>query len=263
MMKLPLRGDPSGSPFTGRRLIERALVVVRFTPVLKIGEESGAGIADFQEAVRTPYPLAELEKEAMIRLDIQSDGTVGSTQETQPVWRLSSIDKAWRVSLTPRSIALEVSGDYYQDWPDFSHRVTKLVEEVARHFIPGHRQYIGVRYINAAPVDNDQDPRLFCAQELVSITGNSDLEAADLLWHFSVDEGHMILRSGVMPAGGSYDPNVFAPRNAPHWYLDIDVGNAETGSFDAGDINSLILAQVKRVHAIYRWAMQNSSYIEK
>lgn len=258
MMKLPLRGDPSCKPFTGLRLLERALVVIRFTPVLRIGQESGIGIADFQEAVRSPYPLAELEKEAMIRVDVQADGTIGSTQETQPVWRLSSIDSAWRVSLTPRSIALEVSGAHYKDWPDFSHRIGTLVEQIAKHFAPTHRQYIGVRYINSAPIGNGQDPRLLCAEELVSITGNSDLQAADLLWQFSVDEGQMLLRSGVMPAGGSYDPNVFLPKEIPHWYLDIDVGNAITDAFNAAEINTMILNQVKRVHAVYLWAMRRS-----
>ena len=259
MMKLPLRGDPVSVPFTGRRLLERALVVVRFTPVLKIGEESGVGIADFQEAVRAHYPLADLEKEAMMRLELRPDGSVGSAQEEQPVWRLSSIDNAWRVSLTPRSIALEVNAQDYRNWSDFSSRISFLVQEAATHFAPSHRQYIGVRYINAAPVGGDDDPRLECAKELVSITGNDDLQMADLMWRFSVDEGHMLLRSGVMPASGSYDPNVYVPRDKPNWYLDIDVGNADTMPFDAGQINSSILSQVKRLHAVYIWAMQQEN----
>lgn len=255
-MKLPLRGEPVSVPFTGRRLLERALVVVRFTPVLKIGEESGTGIASFQESIRQLYPLVELEKEALMRFELRPDGSIGSAQEEQPVWRISDIDKAWRVSLTPRSIALETDGTNYKDWPDFAKRISALVEATATHFEPTHRQYIGVRYINAAPVDGSDDPRLDCAQELVSITGNEDLEMADLLWRFAVDEGHLILRSGVMPQGGSYDPNVFMPRENPNWYLDIDVGNTDTSQFDADQINSSILAQVRRLHSVYIWAMQ-------
>ena len=259
MTQLPLRGDPASDPFTGRRLLERALVVVRFTPVLKIGETSGVGIADFQEAVRGEYPLAELEKEAVMRLELRPDGKIDAAQEEQPVWRLSSIDKAWRVSLTPQSLALEVGSENYQSWTDFSSRINELVEQTARCFRPSHRQYIGVRYINSAPIDGGQDPRNECAQELVSITGNGDLQMADLLWRFAVDEGHMILRSGVMPPSSSYDPNVFAPREGANWYLDIDVGNGETLAFEAEQIKSSILAQVKRLHAVYRWAMQQSA----
>lgn len=257
-MKIPLRGEPTDTPFAGRCLLERALVVARFTPVLRIGEESGSGIAGFQEAVRADYPLAELEREAMIRLDLKADGSFGSTQESQPVWRLLSIDRAWRVSLTSRSIALEVNGESYKNWADFSSRMGNLIQEVANHFGPSHRQEIGVRYVNAATVGGDSDPRLGCAEELVSITGNPDLQVADLLWQFSVDEGILLLRSGVMPAGSSYDPNVFAAKSHPNWYLDIDVVSNEMIPFEPKIINSAILAQVRRVHSIYSWAMQRS-----
>lgn len=257
-MKIPLRGEPTDAPFAGRRLLERALVVARFTPVLRIGEESGTGIAGFQEAVRGDYPLAELEREEMIRLDLKADGSFGSTQESQPVWRLLSIDRTWRVSLTSRSIALEVNGESYQNWADFSTRMANLIQEVAHHFAPSHRQEIGVRYVNSATVGGGNDPRLGCAEELVSITGNPDLQVADLLWHFSVDEGHLVLRSGVMPAGSSYDPNVFAPKESPNWYLDIDVVSNEVIPFEPKIINLAILSQVRRVHTIYSWAMQRS-----
>lgn len=262
-MSLPLRGEPLSVPFTGRRLLERALVVVRFTPVLKIGEESGIGIAAFHEQIRSQYPLAELEHEAAMRLDLRPDGSIGATQESQPVWRLSDINKSWRISLTARSIALETNGETYKDWPDFAARISALVEAVDENFAPSHQQFIGVRYINSARVDNGADPRLDCAAELVSITGNEDLEVGDLLWRFAVDEGHMVLRSGVVPPGGSYDPNVFSPREEPTWYLDIDVVNADTNDFNADLINTSILAQVRRVHAVYLWAMKNKASTAK
>ena len=256
MKNLPLRGEPVSETFTGRRLLERALVVVRFTPVLTISEESGSGIANFHEAIRQQYPLAELEHEAAMRVEVRPDGSINSTLENQPVWRLSDIEKAWRLSLTPRSIALETGGDTYKDWPDFAQRISVLVSAVEEYFSPSHVQYVGVRYVNAARVDNGTDPRLECAPELVSITGNSDLELADLLWRFAVDEGHMLLRSGVIPPLNSYDPNVFPPREHANWYLDIDVSNADTREFDADQINASILAQVRRLHAVYLWAMQ-------
>jgi hypothetical protein len=112
-----------------------------------------------------------------------------------------------------------------------------------------------VRYVNAAPVANGSDPRADCARELVSITGTPGLEIADLLWRFRVDEGHLVLRSGVMPTMGTYEPTLFKPREAPSWYLDIDVANSDTAVFEAAQINASILAQVRRLHAIYLWAM--------
>ena len=259
-MELPLRGEPvSSGPFQGPRYLERALVVVRFSPVLRISDESGSGIASFQEAVRQEYPLIELEYEKLMRLEVRTDGTFGSDEEKHPVWRLFDIDKKWRVSLTPRSIAVEVDAATYTTWSDFAVRVSKLVAAAGEHFAPTHRQYIGVRYLNAAPATGDADPRTDCVADLVSITGNSDLEAADLLWRFRVDEGLLILRSGVMPPKNTYDPNMFKPRDEATWYLDIDVANNNTTEFDSERINSSILAQVKRLHAVYCWAMQGKA----
>lgn len=258
-MTLPLRGEPVSVPFAGRRLLERALVVVRFAPVFRISDESGSGIADFQEAIRGEYPLAELQYEALMRVEVQEDGSINSGQERQPVWRLHDIDKRWQVSLTTKSIALEVDGATYKDWADFAQRISLLVAAVGRHFAPSHRQYIGARYINAAPTSGVHDPRNDCANELVSITGNADLEVADLMWRFKVDEGHMLLRSGVMPPMATYDPSVFVPREVSTWFLDIDVANTETSEFDIARINDGIVAQVKRLHAVYSWAMDRKA----
>jgi uncharacterized protein (TIGR04255 family) len=255
-MTIPLRGEPDNIVFQGRRLLERALVVVRFTPVLKISEESGRGIADFQEEVRASYPLVDLEHEAIMRVEIRDEGTLETSQERHPVWRLMDIDKLWRVSLSPRSVALEVNGTGYTNWSDFAKRMSALVTAVGTHFEPSHCQYAGVRYVNAAPIKDDDDPRHECVSELVSITGNGDLELADLLWRFAADEGHVMLRSGVMSAGLTYDPQVFEPRDSRSWYLDIDVASSETFEFDVARIHDNIYAQVRRLHAIYIWSVR-------
>lgn len=254
-MQIPLKGDPSYDGFKGARLLDRALAVVRFSPVLTIADENGVGIASFQDAVRSLYPFAQLEHEQAIRFEVRQDGTIESYPERQAVWRLQDKQRQWRVSLTPISIALEVNAAGYNGWSEFSGRMAFLLDNVENHFRPAVLQNIGVRIVNLSSIENGQDPRPMCAKELVSITGNSALNHADLNWQFTVDEGVLILRSGLLAPGSTYDPNVIEPRTDRNWYLDIDVINTDIQDFDASRIKQAIDTQSKRVRAVYAWAM--------
>src|ERR1043166_866799 len=165
-MDIPLRGTPEARPIRGRRLLHRARVVAHFSPVMRIADESGAGIADFQEAVRDVYPNIELEYEQVIQFEVGPEGITPKHQRL-PVWRLTDVENAWRVSLTRQSIALEVPGPSYTNWQNFADRIHDLVEKVGVHFTPAQVHRIGVRYINAAATANGSDPREECAPALV------------------------------------------------------------------------------------------------
>lgn len=253
-MEIPLRGTIKPRPVPGPRLLERALTVVRFTPVMTIQEDSMGDVARFQDIVRKDYPLFERELEQMLRVQVQDGGNVQAVQEGQTAWRMLSIDRNWRVSLTSRSIAIETEAAGYTNWADFAARIATLVGHVHQIFKPSHLQSIGVRYLNTHAVNGKDDPRRDCTPELVSITGNSDLFVADLMWQFDVDEGRLILRSGLMPPNASYDA-LFNPRAQPTWYLDIDVVRTENAKFNDKLIHDSILAQCMRLHAIYCWAL--------
>jgi uncharacterized protein (TIGR04255 family) len=255
---LPLHGAISDEPYLGPRLLKRALVVVQFSPVLKIAEKSGAGIGEFQDAVRRAYPQVELEVEKLMQLEVRPDGIHPSEQE-QPVWRMSDIDKAWLLSLTSQTIALETSGSTYSNWADFSDRIQFLIRRVGDFFAPAQKVRSGVRFLNLAAVDGGDDPRAICEQSLVSISGNPDLIQSDLLWRFGVDEGTLILRSGVVEANNTHDPGIMPPSSERSWYLDIDVFNNDAAAFDADAICQALLGQVRRVHAIYRWAIPDEN----
>lgn len=255
-MTMPLRGATADAPFAGRKLLQRGLVLVQFSPVLTIADRSGSGIAAFQEELRGDYPNLEMDVEATLQMEMKAGPMPFQPLiKEMPVWRMSDVAKVWRVSLTPESIALEVSGEGYSSSEDFAARMARLVTAVAEHFNPAERQRIGVRFVNGASIGGDDDPRKFCARELVSITGEDSVVYADLTWRFTVDEGELLLRSGVLPAGATYDPRLLDPIANPRWYLDIDVISNKAEPFKAEAMNEAILAQVRRVHAIYRWAM--------
>lgn len=259
-MTLPLRGATDGAPYTGRKLLKRGLVLVQFSPVLRIAADTtGAGIAPFQEEVRQEYPNLEMELEQLLQVELKPDVGFQPVFKQLPVWRLSDLSRIWRVSLTQESVSLEVAGEGYTDSEDFAQRMQRIVSAVQRHFDPAESRRIGVRFLNAAPTDGSEDPRHQCAKELVSITGEKGLLVSDLLWRFEADEGELILRSGVSAPNTTHDPAVLPAESVRRWYLDIDVVNhASTPFKDVLVINESILAQVRRVHAIYKWAMPNS-----
>jgi uncharacterized protein (TIGR04255 family) len=167
----------------------------------------------------------------------------------------------WRVSLTQESLGLDVAGAAYTTWADFAERMCRLLESIATEFDPAEFRRIGARFVNAAPIDSDTDPRLDCAGELVSVTGDENLLNSSLTWRFAVDEGELILRSGVTAAATSYDPQVLEPAPERQWYLDIDVVKTEAAKFDARRIGDAVTDQVRRAHAIYRWAMPNAEKV--
>jgi len=258
-MTIPLRGPTTENQVRGRKLLLRALVAVQFSPILKIADTTGAGIADFQEEVRDRYPELTLEYEDMLQLEVRADGVVQPHHQRLPVWRMFDETRNCRLSLTRQQFALEVKGEGYTNWADFSSRVQAVVGAITQHFKPTRVQRIGVRYVNGASVDGS-DPRNECAKELVSISGEQDLIQSDLSWRFPVDEGFLLLRSGMLAPKTSYDPGVFDANPTDRmWYLDIDVINERDSIFDGGEICQSILRQVKRAHEIYRWAMPGAA----
>ena len=255
MTKIPLRGDPSRPKYEGRRLLERALAVVHFSPVMSISDPSGQGVASFQESIRAIYPSVERTDEMVMRIDVQDSGPVNAKPEERIAWRFQDQEKLNFIILTQSSLAFEANQAGYVSWSDFLDKIGFLIDMVKKNFEPSFVERLGVRYLNAAPIEGGADPREYCVKDLVSISGNDDLKLADLFWSFDVDEGQLLLRCGLMPPSASYDPNFFRSRGSATWYLDIDVVHINTEPFDRDTIQKMLYNQARRLHAIYYWAI--------
>ncbi|MVZ98498.1 TIGR04255 family protein [Sphingorhabdus sp. IMCC26285] len=256
MVDIPLHDDPSRPAFKGRTLLERAIAVISFTPVSQLSVKGGELAAAFQEAIRRDYPLLEDTIDTFLNVHVSEAG-VRSDQEDRRKWLYRDIDRNWTVALTQDSLSLEGNRAGYSSWPKFVERLSMLVHALQSTIGPSHVQRLGVRYLNTAEVEGDEDPRRVCAPQLTSITGNSALTLSDLLWAFEASEGQLIMRSGVMPPNASYDPSMFGPRDKKVWYLDIDVANSHMIEFDPKTIEEQLRKLASRLHAVYYWAMPN------
>lgn len=251
-MGIPLHGSAPATPYKGDRLLKRALLVARFSPVMKISLPQGSGIADFQEDIRVNYPNVTLEHDNVIQFSMV-DGEFRPEARLVPIWRFSDTKRHWRVSLSSETIAFEAE-DGYTDRFDFAERANQLVTSVAEHFAPAQILRQGVRYVNCAEYAAIKDS---VTPDLMSITGSNDVFGADLSWRFGVDEGQLILRSGVIPLNQTYDPMVLNPVEHKSWYLDIDIMNDSAIDFNARCVAENFALYIARAHAIFAWAVPN------
>lgn len=254
MSDIPLRDDPTRPPFDGPRLLERAVVAVTFTPIAKIATDQNF-VSAFQDRVRQKYPFFQRLVEPHVQIDLLQSGEIKQQQSENVTWQFTSADGHSTIALNQGLIAFDVQRDGYKSWPALSESVVHVLNDFFETMGPSHVVRIGVRYLNTGRAEGDQDPRLSCTKELVSISGMEGLRAADLLWHFDVKEGRMLLRSGMMPPNATYDPSFFAPRPQQTWYLDIDVMKDDLSDFSIKQISAALTEQAMRLHAVYQWAM--------
>lgn len=254
MHEIPLRDDPARPPYKGRALIECVVAMVAFTPIAQLGVKDSELAAAFQEAIRHDYPLFEAGADTFINVKFEA-GSVSSAPEERRKWLFRDIGLQWTVALTQDALILEGNKEGYSSWTDFVARLSALIIALQSTARPSHVLRLGVRYLNTAPAEGDDDPRLVCAKQLTSVTGNADVKLADLFWAMDANEGELLLRSGVMPPNSSYDPAMFKQRDQKTWYLDIDVINSHMMEFEPHAIEAQLRRQAARAHAIYYWAM--------
>ena len=254
MSQIPLRDDPTRPAFGGPRLLERALVAISFTPITRIATDPEL-VSMLQERLRHSYPFFRRQADPTMRVDLSPAGEVSMSRDEAISWHFADAEKGRSISLTQDLIAFDVREQSYDTWPSFIDAAREIFKHFADVMAPSHVVRQGVRYLNTGKVGGKKDPRSFCARELTSVSGSEDLELSDLMWHFNVEEGRMLLRNGLMPENASYDPSFFQPREEKTWYLDIDVFGSDFVPFDIDRIMDSLFQQAKRLHAVYYWAM--------
>lgn len=260
MTDIPLRDDPARPPYKGRRLIERVVAMVAFTPIAQLGMKDSQFAVAFQEMIRRDYPLFEAVADTFVNVKLEA-GSVTSTPEERRKWLFRDINMQWTVALTQEALILEGTREGYTSWQSFVARLSALVTAFQSIAGPSHVLRLGVRYLNTALAEGEDDPRLVCAKQLTSITGNADVKLADLFWVMDASEGELLLRTGVMPPNSSYDPSMFTPRDQKTWYLDIDVINSHMIEFEPSAIEAQLRNQARRAHAIYYWALPDGEVV--
>lgn len=138
-MALEFAPFPTGVRYR-RAPLASVLCQIRFSPIFSLATD--VGVAGFQEAIRSVYPEARAETDAQI--DMAPNRM--NVQQSAPVWRFTSADGNWRVSLGVDFVALETPQYTYFD--DFLARLNLLLQALERTVHPGKSMRIGLRKVN-------------------------------------------------------------------------------------------------------------------
>lgn len=129
-----------------RAPLTAVLSQVRFSPILALLTEAGA--TGFQALMRDEYPNFEKSLEANVAL---SDSSV-KVERRAPVFRFSSADNLWRVSLAVDFVALETPS--YTNFEEFLQRMAAALDAVHRTLRPSASVRIGLRKVNEVHLES-------------------------------------------------------------------------------------------------------------
>ncbi|MEJ7764022.1 MAG: TIGR04255 family protein [Acidimicrobiales bacterium] len=142
---------------------------VKFPAVLSLLAEPGA--AGFQEAIRDTYPaMAKVEGAGLV-----VGPTTMEARREAPVWKFTSSDEQWVVSLSVDFVALEALK--YTHAGDFLGRLDRVLDAVDRTIHPAPSTRVGLRKVNqiTAEVDNPRAWSRYLKPALVGLLGDGAL----------------------------------------------------------------------------------------
>lgn len=125
-----------------RNPLVEVICQLRFPKILKIEKEAPV---DFQEAVRSDYPL--FSQPQSIEMSISSNPQPNSPPLLLGQgfsYEFADKEGVWKLVLSSDFIALSTLK--YTSWEDFSKRLSTAVELVVKHYQPSYFTRIGLRY---------------------------------------------------------------------------------------------------------------------
>lgn len=248
--------DPEEIPLK-KNTLTRVLAQVKFPPIISL--EKKDFIADFQESIRSEYPELILD-------NVQGNYVVPAGMPplpTQTIWRFSSEDRDWRVSLAQDFIALEAMS--YSSRKDFLFRFKNLLEAVEKRFQPSSSLRIGVRYVNRDNMVSKKEAAEIFRSNLLGLTATP---LAEKIEHYisetslKLDTGRLHLKWGILPGNATFEPEMYPPRAQLSWFLDLDMFSVEAEKFSSSENILKIESFTKRIYAFFRW-VTTESFIEK
>jgi uncharacterized protein (TIGR04255 family) len=230
----------------------KVLAQVRFPDVTVIPDR--AFVATFQQAIRKRYPILREEVAQNITL-----GPQGISMTPSMVWRFLDPSSQWRVSLSPTFLSLETA--VYSSGHDFIERLRTLLVDLGETVAPSHISRVGIRYVDQVKISDglviDELLNPHMSEITKSLTGVrhmiSELDAESR-------EGFVLGRWGHLPEGGSHDPEIMPPVDAPSWFLDVDSFRGYESNlleYDAETIAGVTRDLAHRAYNVFRWCVSD------
>jgi uncharacterized protein (TIGR04255 family) len=224
------------------------LCQVKYPPILSL--LTPAGVAGFQEAIRDAYPV--LQPEAGAQIELGPSGLAVSEQT--PVWRLSSQDTRWRVSIASDMVALEAFA--YTSIDEFSDRLSVVLDALRRTVYPEPSARVGLRKVNDIEHPEVSQPRDWVRWLRPDILGllASDELGGDVTLAFSqvhLEDGEEVLaiRHGSLP------------ETLQKYRLDLDYFTSKPMTVEAdGEMIQTVRRFAAGATALFHWCLTRDLY---
>jgi uncharacterized protein (TIGR04255 family) len=250
----PLGGPAPAEKRLPRAPLERVIAQVRFPTILKIDDQSV--VSNFQELIRADYPrLQELRNQA-VRIEMGVGDAPKAISTTTIIWQFSDAPNVWRVSLAREALTIE--SESYTSRQDLLARLEIVLKAMAEVFRPSLVERIGVRY-----VDRIVGPQFETFETLLDtrFLGSSFVKLKSHLQYslneamFTIEEGELLLRWGVMPTNMTPDPGAISPLPNPSFVLDIDVSSKSQREFVIDALVPSFRSLAERAYSVFRFAV--------
>jgi len=224
----------------------RVIAQVRFPTVLSVQDENFVRV--FQELVREHYPILRPAQTHSVVPDAQGQPAL----QINKLWRFSSTDESWRLTLGKEFLSLETTK--YCSRSDFMRRLKFGLEALKKGVHPTTVDRLGIRYVDRVVGGNVDDLNLLVKSEIAWIL-ETDLFGAT---RHTISEGffdvpdagcQLVARWGLLPPNATIDPNILEPVEERSWILDLDAFRTANKLFD---VDALIKDANVCAEAIYR-----------
>jgi uncharacterized protein (TIGR04255 family) len=213
------------------------------------------GLIPFQERARKQYPLFEQVTAQGLQMDIGAQAPVFRPVTTQ-VWRLMDPAKNFVVSLTSDAVTLETRA--YPGRADFMARWIELLEWVEEVFAPGLSLRLGIRYINRLSGDDIGHLPEWVIPNLIGVAlpeYRAHITQAISEANVAVEEGHLLMRWGILPPNLTIAPGMLDPVSTSSWLLDLDASCEVQAEFRALNLAQTCERLSERAYSVFRWAV--------
>jgi uncharacterized protein (TIGR04255 family) len=154
-------------------------------------------------------------------------------------------------------LALETQSGYTSR-TEFLGRFEGLARAFCETLKPAQCVRIGTRYVNVLAGDLLSHFEDYVRPECRSFGHQPFLDAllaGNQVAEFTVPEGRLIVRAGILKSGQTHDPQVLPPSEDVRYFLDLDGINLESREFSALAIKSTAAGLTERVYTMFRWAV--------
>lgn len=221
---------------------------LRFPELLGLADSD---VRPLQIALREDYPLTEVESAAEITLTPEG---LRPTGKTSRVYRFRDDSRAWTVTLTTTTLALETSA--YHDFADFALQWRGVAAAALDAFEIGTQERLGLRYVNELATGEATVDELaaLVRPELLGVVGAHD-QAHDVVssmheLRFSRADGAATFRHGL----------IRRPDGSAFYALDFDFYDDEPHELALEEQIETLASWNHRIYELFQWAVQPEAF---